>query len=391
MNRVGKRFRGHYLPPLNAQLSHWILIMNPYKEFDTSKLHDNELKRYFASIMKTMKEVAFSIERGYGLPPHIKEIRPLFIEEKGFNAEADIIDGIAYIAISASVPLLLRVLFDILLSDSEVFPQLPQEESNIKVRYEAPFIFNPRPPFERKQFNIGLTIERADAARILSDKCVKFIFLHEFGHMLCGHIETNRELNPDQPLFEFYGDTTESETYEGLRRYWEYQADCISADLLAQYIDTTVNHAHGAQKWISKLIPEHEHDTNGIVKHVTGMTIAALNVLFMYMDNCRFDANTRAYHPPVITRMMYIKDSLFTSVGERHNLSPHALSEDYYDLYVEPFIFAMDKSGFNAAELWNELHWDNADTVLDELTNDREKHRLRCRQWSWLNVDEWGA
>ncbi len=358
--------------------------------FDPNKLQSSDFRDYFDRIQLRMDEISRSIVAGYGLPAHIHSIRAFIARELKFNAQASLSDQTAYISINASVLLSLRILFDRVLSDDEVLPRLNDTDLSSSVSYETEFILNTNTPQDWSRLSISLGKDKYKASGILSDLCVTFVALHEFGHLLCGHVEAVEKLYSEASLMEFYRISERTALDPELRQYWEFQADSIAASFLAQYIGDLIAKAGSYQTWILTAAKLQADQREDIAIHTAAMTIASLHVLFLYMDSCTFDTNKNAYHPPAQCRVMYIKDIIATNVGRRCSIEPDAIVSMYYDEYFSSFVSSLDKLGLPALRGFNDEHLDTVNDIVHALKYSNDRHRDFCREWSWLPVDEWG-
>lgn len=362
-----------------------------YQEFDLNKLSKSaELKRYFEMVQLRMDEVSRSIIAGYGLPSHLNQIKTIIADELEFNAEASSRNKIAYVSINASVLMILRTLFDHIFSNDSVLPQLSQDKEKQNINYQAPFILDPHHPFERSQVSISISEDRYKASGILSDLCINFIILHEFGHILGGHPEALQHYCLGTRLLELFKKTERKQANANLRQYWEFQADNIAASLLTQYVGDTIQNAASHQTWILKATGLKADQSQEIAIHVAAMTLASLHTLFLYMDNCTFKVNKSSYHPPAQARMMYIKDVFCDEMSMRWSISPHKIVEVYIDIYLEPFMSSLEEMGLTVIKGFTDANLDINEQIARDLKYANERYRNHCREWSWLPVDEWG-
>ena len=285
--------------------------------FDINSLTTPEYQRYYKMVNARMQEVARAIIAGYGLPDHFNRISPMIVDGSEFNACTYQHENNLVVAINASVPILLRTLFDHLFAQPNLFPQLPNDVPDA-IDYSPLFTIDPTNTDQLERINIRISEARYSASRILGDLCVTYVFLHEFGHLLCGHSEALSHISGETKLLELFElHEQPNKEYVELRQYWEFQADSIAAGLLVQYIDDIVAHADSHQPWILDVTGCDKEDTKTLVMHVSAMTIAALNVLFLYIDQCTFQIKAERYHPPTQTRLFCLRDTLCSQMAQR--------------------------------------------------------------------------
>lgn len=358
--------------------------------FDYQSLKGKEFRRYYANVLVRAEEVARSTIAAYRPTSSSMTIEYAFVRDPMFNAMASLKDGHAKIYLSASIPILLRILFDKLCSFEQVLPLLPLPTGiPNQEHYTTTFMLKPSERAKLTQFDVLLSNERAEASRILADMCVMFIVLHELGHVLCGHLGASTRYFSNDSLAELASHREREGRGQRLRQYWEYQADAIASGLLPQFIDHVVKNATQYQPWVLQLSEISDHQQE-IVCHLTALTNAAITVLFLYMNECRMKLNQTSNHPHPVVRAFYVKDMVARSVADRWNLDPQKIGELQYG-YIEPFLFALNQIGLDVLTGWTDPFLDDVERRVLTLKHAGKRLAGVTRPWSWLPVEEWGA
>ncbi len=360
------------------------------REFNIRRLTNPDLVEYFQAIEARMSELARSVIDGYGLVAGLKGIDNKIANSIEFNASAAAPDDTAQISINASVPIVLRALFDFVLSNDDLLPGLngdPQEAYD----FHTQLFVDVSEPTKLTSPRIVLSKEKSRVSVALSDLCVTFMITHEYGHLLCGHAGALAANFADEVCVEF-GDRDKNLSGDyGLRQYWEYQADCIGASLLAQYATDFIQNPNPAADSIKAVLTADGLSQREIDTHLAAMVIASLHVLFLYSDGCKFDSGQFSFHPPAQARIMYVKDIVATEIADRCGLSADAIGETYHQHYLSRFVGMLDEIGLKAIEGFKDDYLDEIYEISNNLKQSHSKYRTYCKPWSWLPVEDWDA
>lgn len=336
-----------------------------------------------------MQEVARAITAGYGLPNHIDNVVSIIANGHQFNASTYQQNNTLVVSINASVPILIRTLFDRLLAQPSVFPELPIDTPDA-ISYSPLFMIDPTSTDQLERINIHISEDRYSASRILGDLCVTYVFLHEYGHLLCGHTQAIRNISEETGLLELFElNQPPNKDYIELRQYWEFQADSVAAGLLVQYLDDIVSQSQAHQTWIFDITGCEQNDQKGLATHVCAIAIAALNVLFLYTDQCTFQIKVEKYHPPTQTRLFCLRDVLCSQMAQRWQLDPNDIVATYFDYYLDSFHDGLASIGINVDAI-NEEYMEGCYNIFRTLKYSNDRLRHVSEPWSWLNAKEWG-
>ena len=359
------------------------------KVFDPQVLESVEYRKYFQLIQTRIDEVLDSVTQGYGMPDSINEVNAFIAHELAFNGSASIDGKVASLSINASVLLSLRLLFDQIVSLENVLPGLNNDEVSEKINYEAQFFADTSLPRDWQTVSVTINQQQFRASAVLADLCVTFVFLHEFGHLLCGHIEAAEQYFSETPLLEMFDISEDDAVEPKLRRFWEFQADSVAASILSQYIGTLIDNVVDNHTWVLDSANLKASQTDEIAIHVTAMVNAALHVLFLYMDGCKFKTHKASYHPPAQARIKYIIEIVSVKMEQRLGIDSQVILDTYYDVYLGPFIEALKTIGLGAFKGFEDDHLDIAKEMAKEVKYNTEKYRDICQKWSWIPLEQW--
>lgn len=362
----------------------WIPL-NELPDFELGRL-TSDTRPHFESVLARILEVGDSMVQGYR-PASLKaRIVACYKDSRDFNAGAWPEGENFRVGLSAAVIPLLSLLFMALLSDPEVLPQLPKPPTRRAARMK--FRTDVRYADAVRDVRLTLSDERTVAAHVLADLCVSFVYLHELGHVICGHAEGTRHFANSEVIAEFTQPRPGSPRERAMRQYWEYQADSIAAAIMPQYLDILLGEAGGKHRWLRALVGSSKGDKT-LKIHVCALVNAALSAMFIYLEGCRLVRRAETYHPHPIARSLYVKDRLTSEASRRWGLDLAKISRLNYD-YLEPFLFRLERLGLGSVRDWDPDLLDEMDLEGTRLAADGEKYRESTRLWSWLDVDEWG-
>jgi hypothetical protein len=356
--------------------------------FDIDKLPSVTQREHYANVLARIDEVSASFVAGYKPRTGRGSVVARYIESGDFNASTWKDANTHVIGLGAAVIPLLSTLFSILLTDPDVLPALPAAPKRGRGNaYKAQFCLDPHAPTVLTEVGVALTEDRARAARVLSDMCVSFIYLHEIGHVVCGHVGALQQFLGEDALTEYVASKDTATSDLKLRQYWEYQADAVSAALIPQYVDTLLQRIESHHPWLRKMLPKRVR-TSTFQLHVVALVNMSLTIMFHYLEGCRLQHTAQAAHPHPVVRSLYVDDIVAQRAGERFKCDPHKIGRLQYD-YLEPFLFALAKIGLASVQDWDVKVLAEMEKQAEEITHGGE-HREVARAWSWLPVDQWG-
>lgn len=338
----------------------------------------------FVNVLQRMEEVGEAAVRGYGAGRGVT-IRSCFKTTRQFNAAAWPDGDRMQVGLGAAVLPLLNVLFGAILSDRRVLAGLSGAAADA-----APvpaFVYDPAEFGKPLAVELHLDGEKALAAGVLADLCISYVYLHEMGHILCGHCEAGEHLFGSGEVLEF-GEGSEGAGLGGewleMRQYWEYEADSFTLPLLLQYIHMAARHRrHG--KWLAKLAGS--EDERRVRMHTAALTSAAISALFLYMAGCRLRYEAPNTHPDPVVRSLYMKDMLAALCAREWGCREEEMLKLQFE-YLQPFALSLARMGLGSVEDWDQEEITRMSEEVGRLVG-RRKYRELTREWSWLPESEW--
>jgi hypothetical protein len=355
--------------------------------FDLHQLSSETVRGHYRNVLARIDEVAASFVAGYKPAGTAATLTARFVESPQFNASTWAEGDTTVIGLSAAMIPLLSTLFSILLSDANVLPALPAlSRRQVKQKRKALFSLDPLQPTALTEVTLALSEERAAAAHVLSDLCVSFIYLHEIGHVVCGHVGASQHFMGGDGLTEYVAskDTPQSQLW--LRQYWEYQADAIAAALVPQYLDTLLTHADQRHQWIRRLAIG-RRSKSSLPLHLAALSNMSLAIMFHYLEGCRLEHAAEAAHPHPVVRSLYVKDILARQAATRWSCDPRKIGKLQYS-YLEPFLFALAAIGLGSVRDWDVKVLSDMEKEVLEVSRGAERREV-ARPWSWLPVEQW--
>ena len=264
--------------------------------FDFRTVEDNELRGMFQRMLHVSGVAGSAVRSAYG--SNKRPISTVFVDDGIFNASVGLARSRYLIKISASVPILTRILFDRFFQNEAVMPWLERSgEDAAKHRYDVKFILDPKEFNERENWQIAMTPERSFAAGAFTDICLAFIALHEIGHVIAGHSEA---------VQHYYGVAEFSELFENRERStqdmerdqsWEYDADAVAIGLFVQYVEELV-----ANRLTNERTARFFESDGDPVSQALSFVVTALFVMFNYVRGSRYDLDLATSHPHPMVR-----------------------------------------------------------------------------------------
>ena len=299
--------------------------------FDLSQLSSETVRAHYRNVLARIDEVAASFIAGYKPAGTPATLTTRYVQSQEFNASTWIEGDATVIGLSAAIIPLLSTLFSVLLSDANVLPALPAlSKRQVKQKRKALFSLDPLQPTVLTEVTLALSEERAAAAHVLSDLCVSFIYLHEIGHVVCGHVGATQHFTGGDGLTEYVESKGTAPSQLRLRQYWEYQADAIAAALIPQYLDTLLTHADRRHQWIRSLAAG-RRGKSLLPLHLAALSNMSLAIMFHYLEGCRLEHAAEAAHPHPVVRSLYVKDILARQAVTRWGCDPRKIGKLQYE------------------------------------------------------------
>lgn len=344
--------------------------------FDPAGIQDEGIRDRYKRILRRGDTIAATMRDTFGLEH--EPIRMRFIDEPTFNAYASR-DAQGYLLeLTRPVPLLLLVLFERLLADPRILPWL-DASGEIVTDYGIDFVADPADFSRRETWQISLTDTRAFAAGILADIATAFVQLHELGHVIGGHIETNHHLTGRWSVAEMLDIRLGTRRQLERERAWEADADAIAVSFLVQYLNELIDQTR-INETAAHAFGRGEHT----VEHILSITAVALFAVFAYVRGVRYRLAKRSSHPHPFVRSFYVKDMLFTA-GRRQWPVDLAVLAELTDERLDEMLTVLDEVGLSKNHLFDDAYLERAEAGVARIIATRAKHRKLCARWAWIS------
>ena len=351
------------------------------KTFELEDLSDESLKIHYRNILQRGNETITSLAKAYRRNETALNIDVYYYDSRFFGVYAERKKTGYELGISvATLPLLIS-LFQALFSCPFVLPEL--HSKRITRRYTVPFALDAKKGEINTNFAIRLTEQRALLSSLISDLCADFILLHEVGHIVCGHVESNARASGESFFAEFSGFRKRGKY---LKKAWEYEADVIACMLVVQRLD-----------WLVKSSRKHPHlrdffvfckDQQDLRARLIALVNVSLFALFIYLNRLGLEFGKVAYHPPPLTRASYVKDFIARRAERDWGINIQSV-ETFQDEYLDQFLEALENiSDFDCEKIFDDFE--------DQLEGSRkltqkcfQRFRSYCAKWSWIPENAW--
>lgn len=343
--------------------------------FDLSKLSAGQ-RVLCETLAGRGHEVLRSLATAYGKRTREKDIHISFLHSSTFNASA----YSGHIDVHIASILLLKALFERLLSSTKVMRELPHSKSKTRT-WTTPFISDLRNSASDSEFNIALDLSRQTVAMVLQDFCASFIMIHEVAHHASGHCRGVAHFFDQPRIHEFYGKTNSSTRGEYLLTAWEYDADLVAAVVLCQYI----HHFLGCKK--APHLKRAFGFLDGNLARLVGLVTGSLSVMFIYLSQMKHRVQRSSYHPHPMVRTKYIAQVLLRRCATDYAIDGDAIY-DWQMHYMGEFSEELRRIGL--------FKWKTLETILaqssskvDRISAVASRLRWSCEQWTWIPAAQW--
>lgn len=346
------------------------------REFKLERLSDEAIRHQYERLLKRGYSAADSLKKAYDRENVPISIR--FVDQKSFNASVQPEGEGALIEINAPVPLLIRILFDRLLTEPQFMPELAVDGST-SARYNVPFVLDLGNPNKRADWQVSLTEERAFASRLLAEFVMSFVILHELGHLVCGHAEANTRLIGGSHRLDMISDVGGQLKHLTRRQCWEMDADSVAVTLLIEFL---LELETDCQK--NPLTCQVFGQSETILESLLAHGAVSLFALFCYVQAGRNQVRSNLPHPHPLARAFYAKDMLITAARSRRTIDLVVLSQ-LMDERLEQIMMALEEIGLFTASAMSEHYLKQVDGEQQRLQDNRVRYAEQCRQWSWID------
>lgn len=288
-------------------------------EYDIDLIQDDGIRAQYQTLRKRFRSLALQIQSIYGLDG--KSIDVAFVADGAFNASVEMNEDRYLIQLSNAVPVLLIVFFDRLLSDPNNLPWLSSEGTG-DVSYDIPFAVKAKDLSDTRNWLIKTNKIRAFASYTLADIATSFMFLHELGHVLGGHLKDleSRGQRTVHAEFRMLEDAETDDT--DLQQLREYQADSVGAYLVTHIIEELIEDAKVNERTRAVFGPE-----DIVAENTVSLAVASLYGLFAYVRGQEVRLRLHASHPDPLVRALYTRDFVYQIVQQNRSFDAE-LSQD---------------------------------------------------------------
>lgn len=281
--------------------------------FDIGEIEDAGIKIQYQTLDKRFHSLARQLETNYGLRGARIDFE--FVKDDHFNASVELTPDSYQVRVSAAVPILLMILFDKLLTHPGQLPWLSREGEG-EVSYETPFSVDTRNLERRRDWSVETNKIRAFASGTLSEIAASFVFLHELGHILNGHLLDLAAAGRPARHSEFNMVEPSGEVSSELDQLREFQADAVGAALVANITEELIENVACNSRTAAVFGPAEMAAENCI-----SLTVIALYGLFAYVRGQQRKLNLRASHPDPLVRSIYVRDYVFQAMRQRRGFN----------------------------------------------------------------------
>lgn len=271
--------------------------------YDIDAIQDDGIRIQYQTLRKRFRSLAKQIETIYKLDG--RHIEFDFTVDGTFNASVEMTDDKYRIHMSNAVPVLLMILFDKLLSDDQSLPWVSSEGTG-EVAYDIPFSIKTSDLQQRENWIVETNKIRAFASYTLADVATSFMFLHELGHVLGGHLKDLEARK--EPAFhaEFNMRETSQGQHTWLHQLREYQADSVGAYLVTHIIEELIEDVNVNERTGTVFGPAEVAAENTIA-----LAVMALYGLFAYVKGQERKLKRTSSHPDPLVRAVYTRDLIY--------------------------------------------------------------------------------
>ena len=275
--------------------------------FDIDAFEDDGIRIQYQTLRRRFLSLGQSVKDAYGLDG--LPIETGFVRSSVFNASVEQFPNRYLIRMTTAVPALLMMFFDKLLSEPEVMPWISSEDPG-SVGYDIAFSFDPRDLTQRTDMSVRTNPIRAFASYTLADLATTFMYLHELGHILAGHLKA-RHASGQSTLVEEFNHSPGSaaafaDAERDLSQLQEYEADAIAAYLTSHFVHEIVEDVAKNERTAAVFGPAERAGERAL-----SLALMALYGLFAYVRGQTRHLNVTSSHPDPLVRALYCRDILF--------------------------------------------------------------------------------
>ncbi|MEM9395785.1 MAG: hypothetical protein AAGA38_18160 [Pseudomonadota bacterium] len=345
--------------------------------YEIDAIQDDGIRIQYQTLRKRFLSLADQIQSTYDLDG--KSIDVTFVVDGTFNASVEMSKDRYLIQISNAVPVLLMILFDKLLSDGSNLPWVSSEGTG-EVSYDIPFSVKANDLSERQNWLVETNKIRAFASYTLADIATSFVFLHELGHILGGHLKDLEARNEKAFHAEFNMRETSGKEVAWLHQLREYQADSVGAYLVTHIIEELIEDVSVNERTRAVFGPGEIATENTI-----SLTVSALYGLFAYVKGQERRLKRHASHPDPLVRAIYTRDFIYQIMQSQSSFDVE-LSQDMLQARFDEMNVVLQSLDLIDQATVTDKGIDDATAVSDRLkelqyTRGKEAARFAFIEW----------
>lgn len=344
------------------------------QSFDIETFQDPGIRAQYQSLMKRFKSIARSVEATYKLDDRM--IVPEFYRADAFNACVERHPGRYRISIALPAPVLLMIFFDKLLGNPSVMSWL-RSDIEREVAYSIPFSIRAQDLTHTSDWSISTSKIRAFAAYTLSDIATTFIFMHEIGHILCGHLENSRMSDGQNMIAEFEF-TDDQKIDHDLAQLREYEADAVAGSLITHYVLELIDDISVNPRTREAFGPD-----SMAAEQCTSLCIMALYGMFAYLRGAQRRLRTSSSHPDPRVRSFYVRDIVCQAMMAEKSMDQELLL-DLLEARFEEFNTELVKLGLLRDNAYSPDNLVAIQESIKRLQDLKVKHRSTSEKFSFI-------
>lgn len=301
-----------------------------------------------------------------------------FAKMKEANASVRATSSGYAVEIASVFPYLLDGLFYRLLSDPEVMPWMDANSPDTE-QLDLQFVASPSTLTEETFQTARLSPPRRHIADFMGQFCMNFLFNHEVGHILSGHLEALRHDGQTGEISELNVVKHAGEVLLPVRQYWEVDADLIGAALLRAQIDELIRLALNAERGsMTRFVfgpPE------VAAEHCISLVTVALYCMFRYLGETRKRLHMHSDHPDPLVRAFILRNAIVPAAQSRTTINPD-LFDDVFSARFEEFDDALERIGIHAAPTQSDAGIEEINDAVSDLLHRRRLYDDKARRFS---------
>lgn len=355
------------------------------KIFTIDSLTDPEMIDLYNLMLNRGDEAISSFSTHYQ-PPSASKVKFGYTLSSHFNAKAQRIEEGYIVSFNSPVIAMLCGLFDALLFDPNVLPEIGGDTSaGLPPHRETSFLYTSGYA-GLQEVPITRDAHRQSAAAILADFCSTFIVFHEIGHVISGHTDYCKFELDGTGIKELYmADDMIMENYQ-LFRSWEYDADAIASGLVVQFIDTFTSIVEKGGYYGS--VFQKLREQGWFVERMTALVICSLFSMFTLIAQVGKSLNRYSSHPHPLHRGTYTQDMILTAMKARMPIDIKKVLS-FNLLYFDQFSESMRRMNLLPYPTLTSRITKDINRETKRIIETANALRSIVSDYSWIRGEEW--